>query len=72
MDDSVEIGEMTVQYTAHGEAAKEEIDEFRRELRAMVASLEQSNPMLETYSFPEFDPRLSWTEEKPTETEDDE
>ncbi len=71
MDDSVEVGEMTVQYTAHGESSKKEIDEFRRELRAMVASLDEANAMIEAYSFPEFDSRLSWVEDKPAKEKED-
>lgn len=72
MDDTVEIGEITVQYTAQGEASKEEIDEFRRELRASVAGLEGPNAMVESYSFGEFDPQLSWIEEESDEETDNE
>lgn len=61
-DDSVELGEIRMQYSAPSDAAKEEIAEFQRELRAKVKSLEHVNGALESHSFPEFDARLTWSE----------
>ena len=58
--DTVEIGELTLQYTAHGPAAKEEIKQFREELRASVSELESASAVVEMHSLPEFDSRLSW------------
>lgn len=61
--DTVEIGEITIQFTAHGDPATEEMDAFRDELRALVAGLEESNAVVEMHSLPDFDARLSWGEQ---------
>lgn len=62
MDESVEVGEIVVQYTAHGEEARQELHEFLQEVSEMVTSMEEPSAMMETHTFPEFDARLSWRE----------
>lgn len=56
-EDNVEVGELTVQFTADGSAATDEVDAFRREVRAKIASLEHADAVVETFSLP-IDARL--------------
>ena len=58
--DTVEVGEITIQFTAHGEPAAEELAALRETLREEVGGLEEANAVVEMYSLPDFDARLSW------------
>lgn len=58
--DTVEVGEITIQFAAHGEGAEKELEEFRRELRESVTGLESTKAVVEMHSLPDFDARLSW------------
>lgn len=64
-DETVEVGEITIQYTAHGEAAAEEMAAFRKQLRESVSGLDAANAVVEMHSLPEFDARLSWGNSEP-------
>lgn len=60
MTDHVELGEITVQYTARDEAAVEEVDALREEIQARVARFEDARAVAEASAIPEFDARLAW------------
>lgn len=59
-DETVTVGELRVQFTARGETAEGELEEFIDEVRSQMASLENARAVMEANTFSDFNARLAW------------
>lgn len=59
-EETVTVGELRVQFTARGEAAEGEIEEFIEEVQRQMSSLETARAVMESNTFSDFNARLAW------------
>lgn len=58
MATDTELGELTIQYVAKDGAGKDELEEFRSELRRLMGDFDNLKAVQNDFALEEFDPRL--------------